>query len=203
MTVLVVRPADDSAAQEVATWGQAILNLIARGQGTDLAGTAVNRTSVQTNLSAHDHLFWFGHGLEDELISNGNSIVDDNNIGLLGQGMAVAIACYSAVTLGADAIAAGSCDSYLGFDDEFVWQPKAPLPTELAVTNGLRGMFTSHHDIGDAKDKLHDEFDDLQDYFKRNGPSFGLTKGETCFAWMAAKNNMHSLQLLGSSSTTI
>ena len=86
--ILFVRPADDSAAIQVAVWGQAVRQMAGSFKTDDLSGPQATRKSVDGKLAAGArHLFWFGHGTTTELIANGQALVDKKNINRLSGGM--------------------------------------------------------------------------------------------------------------------
>lgn len=204
MSIVFFRPADDKAAKVLATWGQSIANL-ARAHGhmvVDIGGSSVTRTRVDTEIQLHDHVVWFGHGLDDELIAYGAAMIDKSNLSTNQTEICIAISCYAAVDLRQTFV--GSVGSaFVGFDDEFTVPAKAPLPMQLAIRNGLDCLFTQAHNVGCATFQLRVALRDLRDDYKINGSSYGLTAGETRLAWMCAKNNQYSLQLIGDQSAVI
>jgi hypothetical protein len=202
--VLFIRPADDSASVQVAAWGQVVRQRITRAAVCDLTAGEVSRSSVDSELARHPrHLFWFGHGRPDELIASNTAMIDSGNVGELVGGVVVAIACYSAVTLGWEAVARGGPASYLGFDDQFGFPANAPLPMAHAITEGLRCFYEGGHEIGCAADRLVRELDRARIEYQENGAAWGLSAGDSMTAWLFAKSNRFSLRLFGSSGTTL
>jgi hypothetical protein len=102
--LLFVRPADDSAAGQIATLGQALRLLASAFTATDLYGRQADRAGVDTELPNATSLFYFGHGCPTALVANGAALVDQQNVGSLGGGIVVAIACDAAITLGPRAV---------------------------------------------------------------------------------------------------
>jgi hypothetical protein len=201
--VLCIRPADDSTAVQVAAWGQAIRQKITRLSVQDLTAGEVSREGVETELAEHPrHLFWFGHGRVDALTANNMPIVDDENVSELGGGAVVAIACYSALNLGPEAVTHPGVVSYLGFDDEFGIPTSAPLPMARAIIEGLRCFYEGDHQIGCAVDQLDELLDQARLEYKDNGSAWGLSESDAMKAWLWAKSNRFSLRLFGSPSTT-
>src|SRR5271154_1706129 len=123
--VLFTRPADDSAAAQIAPWGQALIQRIGSRSHIDLAGDAATRETVDAEIaSGVRSVFHFGHGTEDSLLGHGGALIDASNAPLVAD-MIVAIACESAVNLGPLAVNAG-VRAYLGFDDILGVPSKAP-----------------------------------------------------------------------------
>jgi len=203
MDILFVRPADDSAAIQVAAWGQAVRQMAGKFQIDDLAGAQSTRPAVDKRLASFRHLFWFGHGTETKLVANGQALIDAGNIGNLGGGMVVAIACDAAVTLGQSAGQTSGFKAFLGFDDELGFPTRAPLPMMLAVTNGLRCLFNQAHNIACAADQLRKGFEAARIEYKQNGANYGLSPAEIRTAWLFAKSNLHSIRTYGNSSMVL
>lgn len=202
--VLVVRPADDSSAIQVAAWGQAVRQKLVASAVVDLTGSQVDRAGVDRELAAHPrHLFWFGHGIDDALTAGGAAMVDDANVGHLGGGVVVAIACYAAVDLGGQATAYNTVRAFLGFDDEFGFPATAPLPMAQAVLNGLDEFVSHKRDINALCTELRSELDGARIEYKTNGAAWGLTMSESRLAWLFAKSNRASLQLIGDTTATL
>jgi len=204
MSILILRPADDNTAQILEVWGQAFINL-ANAFGfanSDVAGANVTRAKVDTAMLQHDHVLWFGHGLDDELIAHGLPMIDSANLLSNSGGICIAIACHAANGLGQLAGTSAS-SALIGFDDEFTIPAKAPLPMQLALRRGLECLFRQRHDVACATDQLREEFRLLRDEYKQIGAGLGLTAGETRLAWMCAKNNQYSLQLSGNSNASL
>jgi hypothetical protein len=202
--LLFIRPADDSAAGHIATWGQAVLLLAGAFSSTDLYGPQATRTNVDVELPNASSVLYFGHGSTTALIAGGSALVEDQNLHALGGGVVVAIACHSAVTLGQ---AAGTTHpnvvAFLGFDDELGFPLPAPLPMGMAVIDGLRGLLTQGHDINSAADDLRHGFARARMDYKANGPSYGLSPSDTRTAWLYAKSNQYSVQLHGDKSARL
>jgi hypothetical protein len=202
--ILFIRPADDSAAIQVAVWGQAVRQMAGSLSTDDLSGPQASRKSVDTKLSAGArHLFWFGHGTTTELISNGQALVDAKNINRLSGGMLVAIACYAGDALGQQAGVPSHCEAFLGFDDELGFPAAAPLPMMLAVTRGLSCLFHKSHHIGCAADQLRKQFDASRLDYKQNGAAYGLSASDARTAWLFAKSNRYSVCTHGDLGTVI
>jgi hypothetical protein len=202
--ILFARPADDSAAIQVAVWGQAVRQRAGRFKTDDLSGSGATRMNVDSQLAAgFRHLFWFGHGTEKELIANGKALVDLKNVANLKGGMLVAIACYAGVTLGKVAGTTPGLRVFLGFDDELGFPASAVLPMMLAVTRGLSCMFQKGHDISCAAQNLRKQFDVARLDYKNNGARYGLSAGDARTAWLFAKSNRYSVVTFGDDTTTL
>lgn len=148
--VLFVRPAEDSAAIEMARCGKRLRDRTLEPK-TDLSGTAVTRAAVDHALAGGVRaLLWFGHGERDCLTRDGRPIVDAANVDGV-EGVVVAIACFSGRILGPAAVAAGAA-AFLGFDDPLGVPLADPDPTCDAIVEGLDGLVTSGHAIGCAAD---------------------------------------------------
>jgi len=198
--LLFIRPADDSAAGHVATWGQAVRLLAGGFTTTDLYGPQASRANVDVELPNATSLFYFGHGSPTELVANNAALVDQQNLPTLGGGIVVAIACHAALTLGQVAGTTPNVVAFLGFDDELGFPLLAPLPMGMAVINGLRGLLTLLADISSAADDLRQEFAQARVDYKTNGASYGLSPSDTRTAWLYAKSNQYSVQVHGNSS---
>jgi hypothetical protein len=201
--LLLVRPADDSAAGLIANCGQAVRLLAAAFTTTDLYGSQASRANVDAELPNATHLFYFGHGSPTELVANGAALVDQQNIRTLGGGIVVAIACYAAVTLGQVAGTTPNVVAFLGFDDELGFPFSAPAPMVMAIIKGLRGLLTQGDDINSAADDLRQGFAQAHVDYKTNGPSYGLTLSDVRIAWLYAKSNKHSVLLHGDPSARL
>ena len=73
----------------------------------------------------------------------------------------------------------------------------APLPMDMAIIDGLRGLLTKGDDINSAADDLRQGFAQARTDYKANGPSYGLSASDTRTAWLFAKSNQYSVQLHG------
>jgi hypothetical protein len=198
---LFTRPADDSAAAQIAPWGQALIQRIGSRTHTDLAGSAAMRGTVDVELaSGVQSVFHFGHGTEDSLLGHGGAIVDAANVHIVPK-MVVAIACESAVNLGPLAVSSG-VRAYLGFDDILGVPSKAPLPMGRAVSGGLDCLFTMNHEIGCATSQVQRGIEEARVEYIHNGPAYGLSDSEVRLARVFMKHNFHSLRLLGDATTT-
>lgn len=153
---------------------------------------------MDTELPNASNLLYFGHGTTTSLVAAGQDLVDQQNILTLGGGIVVAVACYAAVTLGQVAKAKSpKVVAFLGFDDELGFPLAAPLPMDMAVIDGLRGLLTKGDDINAAANELRQGFAHARADYKANGPSYGLSASETRTAWLFAKSNQYSVQLHG------
>lgn len=199
--ILFVRPADDSAAITVATWGYALFQMVPSAcSAKDMSGSAnVSRTIVDQELNTGvQHLFWFGHGSDTALISANAAMVDSANLQNLQSGMVVAIACYAGGSLGTAAGGMAGVKAFLGFDDELGFPSAFPARMGQAVVEGLRCLFLDNHDIACAANELRDAFDRARIDYKANGMAYGLNVDGTRLAWLFAKSNRHSVTLHGS-----
>jgi hypothetical protein len=202
--LLFIRPADDSAAGYIATWGQAVLLLAGAFTTTDLYGPQANRANVDAELPKAASLFYFGHGSSSGLVANKGALVDQQNLTTLGGGIVVAIACDAARHLGYLAAAMyPNVAAFLGFDDELGFPLLAPLPMGMVIINGLRGLLTQGDDIKAAADELRQGFAQARVDYKTNGPSYGLNPSDTRTAWLYAKSNQYSVQQYGDESATL
>jgi hypothetical protein len=200
--LLFIRPAEDSATAQVATWGQVLIQRLGSRTHTDLAGRAATREAVDAELSSGvGSLFHFGHGTEDTLVGNGGALVDTGNAATVPEAI-VAIACESAVELGPRAVEEG-VRSYLGFDETLGFPGKAPLPMGFAVSNGLSCLFISGHEIGCAAEQMRQGFEKARRDYQHQGAAYGLTDSEARTARVFMRSNFYSLKLLGDRTTTI
>ncbi|MGV0594971.1 hypothetical protein [Mycolicibacterium porcinum] len=201
--LLFVRPADDSAAGQIATLGQALRVLVSACTTTDLYGTQADRATVDAELPNATSLFYFGHGSPTALVAHGAALVDYQNIGMLGGGIVVAIACHASDTLGRLAVHTSAVSAFLGFDDEFGFPLLAPVPMAMAVIDGLRGLITQGDSIGTAACELIRQFSLAKLDYKTNGPRYGLSASDARTAWLYAKSNKHSVCLDGDTSAKL
>ena len=204
--ILFVRPADDSAAITAGTWGSALLQKVPVAcSSTDLSGSSnTDRQSIDRELkSGIRNLFWFGHGTDTELVSNGAAIIDAANLRRLQSGIVVAIACHAGRSLGPATLNVKSVKAFLGFDDEVLIPLVFPLPMGNAVVQGLSCLFEDNHEIQCAADKLRLRFEDAVQDYKTNGQAYGMTPDETRTAWLFAKSNQYSVTLHGDLSAKI
>ena len=165
--LLFVRPADDQAAQLIATVGGKLVRLVQTGFAgigpwsvTDLVGSAnVDRNNIDSELkNGVNHLFYFGHGTYDELVAAGSALIDAKNIALLPpSAIVVAVACYSRETLGQMSVASGSVSAYLGWEDELLIPQLHPAPMLDAIAAGLMTLLLGG-DIASTKQSLRNEF---------------------------------------------
>lgn len=200
--LLFTRPANDSAAAQVATWGQALIHRIGPQSHADLAGAAASRVGVDRELTRGvKGLFHFGHGTPDAAIGV-EALVDSANVSGVS-GLLVAIACDCAIELGPEAVETHGVRAFLGFDDEVGFPGEAPLLMALAVVGGLECLFTEDHPIGCAADQLRQRLNAARLEYKHNGGAHGLSESESRVAWLFMKSNLHSLQVVGDPATTI
>jgi hypothetical protein len=200
--LLVTRPADDSSAAQIATWGQTVIQRVGTRSYVDLPNGATTRAAVDEELrSGIGTLLHFGHGTESALRSGGSDIVDARNAPLVGKAI-IAMACDSTVRLGRDAVDAG-VPAYLGFDDLLGFPANAPLPMGRAIAVGIECLLTENHDLECGASQLRQRFEEARVDYRENGSAYGLTDSEARFASVFMKSNLHSLQLLGDPTTTI
>jgi len=102
--VLTIRPANDAAALELASWCGALLPSVSRSAHTlaaDLASARATRLNVDANLAGSGCVIFYGHGKDSELVGSGGiALVDALNVGSCAQAIVVAVACNSAKVLG-------------------------------------------------------------------------------------------------------
>ncbi len=201
---IFVRPAEDSAGVQVAAWGQALLQKIVGCTPIDLAGTQATRANIEGQLAgAPHHLFWFGHGRADALISEEEPLVDLANVGLLAGAVIVAIACDTAISLGPESVDGAGIAAFLGFDDRFGFPALAPLPMAQAIIEGLACMLTMGHEIGCAHRQVHERLNHALTTYRTEGAAWGLAESDAETAWLWAKSNRDSLRLYGDPTATL
>ncbi len=203
MTILFVRPADDSAAIYAATCGHQFRQLAASYATTDLSGAQVTRAKLDQEIGNHKHLFWFGHGEEAALIASGSAMVDGQNLPGLAGGVVIAIACHSAVTLGQIANSGSGVAAFLGFDDKFVFPTNGEVAMSLCLRHGLSCVLTHGHDIGCATSALKQAFKDLRNEYRNQEKAGQLSGSDALFGRACAANHFLSLQLVGDQTTTL
>lgn len=203
--LLFVRPCNDAAAVRIGSYGQ---DLRDRAIDTfdDLVATAATRAAIDAALSAARpprSLLFFGHGQDDCLTgAGGAALIDSSNVGGISEGLVVAMACWSANTLGPQAVGHPSVRAFVGFDDPVGLIAKASAPMQDAFVEGLDCLLTSRHEIRCAADQLRQRFAAAKVEYRTNGVAMGLSAGEARTAWLYAKSNQHSVQVLGDDRAT-
>jgi hypothetical protein len=198
----LVRPANDPAAVELASWSSWLIPDIAASSHShsDLHGSAVTRAAVEADMSASRVTLFFGHGFKSRLQGYTSDVLDLSNISKSWDRIVVAIACWSAVTLGPAAISAGA-DAYLGFDEAMVWLTGDPDKRfGPAATSGVRKMITSGSDIAACATTMKSEFDSVFAFYKTGA---GSGSPNAVLGWLAADWDKQRLTQLGTSTTTI
>ena len=169
------------------------------GLASHLVGSIATRPAVDASLGGCDVFLFFGHGTKGRLQGSGTDLVDALNVGSLSGTVVVAIACWSAVKLGPDAISAGA-KAYLGFDDLVAFLPSDP-DDEFgdSFTAGIRSMLTgadAASALGDMRKRLDLAFD-----FYRKGAGAGRT--DSVIGWLCANWDKSRLTLLGNGAATL
>jgi hypothetical protein len=203
VTIMFVRPADDNAAIYASACGHQLRQLATSCGTTDLSGAQVTRARLDQDMGNHKHLFWFGHGKEDALIAFGSAMVDDQNLPSLKGGLVIAVACYSAVTLGQIAKSGSGVAAFLGFDDKFVFPTNGEVTMSLYLRRGLSCILIHGHGIGCAASELKQAFKDLRDEYRRQERAGQLSGSDALFGRTCAANHFLSLQLIGDMTTTL
>jgi hypothetical protein len=197
VTILFVRPADDTAAVYASACAHQFRQLAKSYVTTDLSGTQVTRSRLDQEIGNHKHLFWFGHGVDGALIAQGSAMIDVQNLPSLGGGIVIAIACNSAVKLGQIALQARGVGAFLGFDDKFVFPTNGEVTMSVYLRQGLACILTLNHEIGCAASALRQAFSDLRNEFKRQEMAGQLSGSDALFGRACAANHYLSLQLIG------
>lgn len=193
--ICVVRPANDSAAKTLAGMA-APLNSIIPGSGhtvRDLFHSAADRPTVEKALASCRAILFLGHGRKSRLQGATTDLIDTANVVKAKGRIIVAIACWSAHTLGPYAIANG-IEAYLGFDD-MLGCLKGDPDNQFgpACISGIELMLNGK-DIGDALATMLKKFDDVFDYY-RNGA--GKASSDAVLGWLLADWNKKHCKLLG------
>jgi hypothetical protein len=198
----LVRPSNDPAAAELSDWAASLIPDITASSHkyTDRKGAGATRTAVETELTKSRATLFFGHGLKSRLQGYSSDVVDVANIGKAAGNIVIAIACWSAVTLGPASISSG-IDAYLGFDEALVWITRDPdRQFGPAATSGPRDMITTGSDIAACAARLQQQFDAVFQYYRTGA---GASGRDAVLGWLAGTWNKAHVVKHGSGSATL
>jgi hypothetical protein len=202
-TVLLVRPANDSVAVELSAWASKLKTASALGTssiGVDLASGAATRSAVDSAMPSRDALFYFGHGTATALRGAGVDLVDTMNVGLMANRTIVAIACWSAKTLGPIAVTSSGLAAYLGFDDKLLWLTGDPdLQFGPAICSGPNDLIQGN-DIGTALVSMRTQLQNVVTYYHSGS---GKSNPNSIIGFLSAYWDSQHLALYGNASHTI
>lgn len=207
MSVLVLQPRDDAAARLLADCASVLV-----GNYASLLTPLVTRkrARVEHHMAQHNHLFYFGHGVSDALVCTGflsgrRRLIDLNNIGPDKDRVVVAVACWSADSLGPSAtdLANGPVvRAYLGWPDEIAIPPSWPEPIYDAVRIGV-GHLIAGYTIGAAGHELSTALRAAHDRYRSDGAYVGMRMREIQFAKRETIYWSDRLTVLGDEQATL
>ena len=162
----IIRPADDAAARQSWDWADVVRGALTRaghGMFEDVdASTPASGANIVAALGRGvDLILYFGHGNEDEWLTNGTKTIDKSNVGAAKGTCVVSIACKTARNLGPDAITAGiAC--WLGFTIKVaVIAPYSYVdPIGDAICDAL-GLLGSSGTMQAARDAMEQNLDQV------------------------------------------
>jgi hypothetical protein len=143
MTIFVIVPMDDAQARVAGQYGRQVAARFPRSTDIQIVD-ALSRAAIDRLLAHGGHVLYFGHGERDALVSRRlrwlpwgtQRLCDDKNLPAEGR-VVIAIACWSADTLGRNLTEGNGVEAYLGWPDRFAWPSGSPEPTWEAVTNAI------------------------------------------------------------------
>lgn len=190
-TVVVIRPSSDAVEQTLALWMD-----LALPPGTSLTGvTALHDlgagtlpAAVQNSCAGADIVLYLGHATETEL--GDPTLLDSSTIGSARGSTLVAIACFSGVQLGLDAVNNGILKDYLGFTEPlFVYNAQPGLMgTEIAPH--LRAFLEGRLTISQLRDRLEDELKTIELLYRTG---YWAQTQDAIMIWMGARMNHRGL----------
>lgn len=198
----MVRPADDTDAATMALWGADVAAKASSCGHTvqpDLQGSLATRPQVDLALSQCDVFFFFGHGRKARLLSGTVNLVDSVNVGNAAKQVIVAMACWSADTLGPDAQQRG-VRGYLGFDERFAFLTGDPDRQFGPATVKCCHELLQGQTLGQAASTLERELDTVFDYYSTGQ---GSTGPNAALGWLAAYWDKQHVKRIGPPSVTI
>jgi hypothetical protein len=142
-------------------------------------------------------VFFFGHGTPDDLRGE-STLIDAGNVKLAHGSTVVAIACWSALGLGNQAVDRGVA-AYLGFTDELWWALGHEDRYGLAASAGVRALFKGAS-LGEAQEATKRAFSEVVEYFKSGE---GMADPNRPWACMTAQWNLEIVKVLGDVSVRI
>jgi hypothetical protein len=128
MSIILVTPEGDSAANRAATWGE---NSLAKWAFQRLRGARACQADLASMIKGgHAQLIcYFGHGLASSWVAFAGTpptgqrkVVDVSHTACFKKTTVLAIACHSGHTLGPAVIRAGA-QAFVGFDNAILWYP--------------------------------------------------------------------------------
>jgi hypothetical protein len=176
MSVLVVTPRHDPSSRECARWAD---SLVKKHAGKLATLSTRSRSSVDQDLTSHQHVFYFGHGETDHLIVPAGFIrkrvvlLDEDNLRGTPDRIVVAVACWSGDSLGSAVVTADSgkpqaVSAYVGWLDDVGWPAEWPGPVGEAIVAAL-DAFCSEGDVSQLVIDLKGRFDVAHDEYRANG----------------------------------
>jgi hypothetical protein len=141
MSVAVITPNDDRHAALAGKWGRDVATFF-----HTRTLQVRNREAANAELSANEHVIYFGHGIASALVSRRyafsifrqREIADVANLPRPGR-VVIAVACWSASVLGRSLRtgAQPGVDTYVGWLDEVCWPAERPEPIGAAYIESL------------------------------------------------------------------
>jgi hypothetical protein len=168
MSILMITPNDDALSRVAGKYGRAIVEQFS-ADAKPLIVDVLSRSAIDRQLANGSHVLYFGHGERDALVSrryrwwpwSSQQLCDEHNLPSPGR-IVIAIACWSADTLGPKLVEENMIEAYVGWPDRFSWPESCPEPVWDAVTSACavlaqggtldnfvselqRGLYTAHN----------------------------------------------------------
>ena len=200
--ICFVRPSNDAAATTLANMANQLVSNIPSGHALhDLTGTSATRTAVETELSACRLIVFWGHGMKSRLQGASTDLVDLSNVSQAQGHLIIAIACWSADTLGSTATTSSGVDAYLGFNEQFgclAGDPDGEFGA--AVVKGIEEIIVKGNDMSATLATMQRRFDDVFAYYK-TGKGSGTS--DSVLGWLLADWDKTHARLTGNVSSTL
>lgn len=139
--------------------------------------TTASREDVDSLLSEHKHVLYFGHGeiqalvVPRRLFRSRRVLVDESNVASIPGRVVVAVACWSGDGLArtaTDPNAPQRVTSYIGWRDEVSFPPEWPDPIGEAIVDGLTTLLGGGT-VEACADALKSAFDQAHDRYRSEG----------------------------------
>jgi hypothetical protein len=207
VTILLVAPRDNQAARRCGQWAE---RLDAQFPGAFTLCVPGSRQQLDEPLARHRHLFYFGHGERDALVTlrklfrPRRDLVDRANAIGEEERIVVAVACWSGADL-APAVTDPSLRprvrSYIGWDNRMQWPVGWPDPIGDALVRAI-AVLMEKGTVGDCQREIEVAFAEAHQRYEDEGPR-RLTAAHAGIAKMCAKYWISQLVVEGDLSATL